>query len=96
MNLSVSQATSASRDAHSDVLRYFTAQCFFGHILVARNSDGVCEVLIGDTSKEVEVRFSERHRDFIIQSDAKEIQEDLANMVRFMDGLANRWPDVQH
>ncbi|KIX58634.1 hypothetical protein SZ29_09050 [Burkholderia pseudomallei] len=79
----------------ADVLRYSTAQCYFGHILVARSADGVCDVLVGRTQEEVEATFVDRNRGAVIQHDAKDVRDDLEGVIHFMDRLANRWPVLQ-
>lgn len=92
MYLATSHAAMPSMRMGDDVRRYSTAQCFFGHVLVARSSDGVCDVLIGRTQEEVEATFAARNRDSIIQRDATGVQDDLTDVIYFMDRLANRWP----
>lgn len=95
MYLATNQAATSAISMTDDVLRYSTAQCYFGHVLVARSADGVSDVLVGRTQEEVESTFADRNRGVVIQHDATNVRDDLEDVIHFMDRLANRWPVLQ-
>ena len=69
----------------ADPLFYATSRCELGEVLVARSSEGVCAVLIGDTDEELEADLAARFPTSTLHADEIAVRDDLAKVVRFME-----------
>jgi O-6-methylguanine DNA methyltransferase len=88
MNLMITNRVTARAIAASvavDLISYGTSKCALGEVLVARSSKGICAVLIGKNTDELEADIAERFPKSTIIADEVAVRDDLAKIVRFME-----------
>jgi AraC family transcriptional regulator, regulatory protein of adaptative response / methylated-DNA-[protein]-cysteine methyltransferase len=96
MNLMISESTlqfaptEAQLNMASDILRYAIRDSALGKVLVARSSKGVCAVLIGDDHDELEANLAARFPQAALVPNEAAIHDDLAKVIRFIDGPAEK------
>jgi AraC family transcriptional regulator, regulatory protein of adaptative response / methylated-DNA-[protein]-cysteine methyltransferase len=96
MNLMISESTlqfaptEAQLNMASDILRYAIRDSALGKVLVARSSKGVCAVLIGDDHDELEANLAARFPQAALVPNEAAIRDDLAKVIRFIDGPAEK------
>jgi methylated-DNA-[protein]-cysteine S-methyltransferase/AraC family transcriptional regulator of adaptative response/methylated-DNA-[protein]-cysteine methyltransferase len=82
-NRAVSQLKAVG--APADFVCYGTSECALGVVLVARSSEGVCAVLIGDRDAELQADLASRFPESTILANEIAVRDDLAKIVRFME-----------
>lgn len=78
-------------------VRFSTAKCSLGVVLVAQSKKGICAILFGDSDQEVESDFRKRFPGDIVRDDAA-LADSLAQVVTFTDsprGSLDRPLDMQ-
>jgi methylated-DNA-[protein]-cysteine S-methyltransferase/AraC family transcriptional regulator of adaptative response/methylated-DNA-[protein]-cysteine methyltransferase len=68
-----------------DVIAYATSNCALGDVLVARSAKGVCAILMGDDSEDLEADLALRFPEATLIA----VQDDLAKVLRFLQRPAN-------
>jgi AraC family transcriptional regulator of adaptative response/methylated-DNA-[protein]-cysteine methyltransferase len=91
MNLMICNDKSSAASAETpeivpvDVLCYATSECALGHVLVARSTKGVCAILLGDNSADLEADLAA----YFPKATLIAVQEDLAKVLRFLERPAD-------
>jgi methylated-DNA-[protein]-cysteine S-methyltransferase/AraC family transcriptional regulator of adaptative response/methylated-DNA-[protein]-cysteine methyltransferase len=69
----------------ADFLSYGTTVSALGVVLVARSSNGVCAILIGDSDAELQADLASRFPESTILANEIAVRPDLAKILRFME-----------
>jgi O-6-methylguanine DNA methyltransferase len=64
---------------------YATGQSVLGTVLVARSRDGVCAIIIGSDSKELEDDLAIRFNKSGLSQDDQKLRDDLQKVIRFIE-----------
>lgn len=83
-----SQALSTARNNHrvaSDGIAYSVGESTFGNILVARDAQGVCAILIGSEFKELKSDLAKRFPQSELVRDDRVLGDDLQKVQRFVE-----------
>jgi len=91
MNLMISETplqrapAATHADVAVDILSYVAAECALGRVLVARNVDGVCAILIGASHNELEADLAVRFPHAMFVANEAVVHDDVARVVQFVD-----------
>ncbi|TAI66640.1 methylated-DNA--[protein]-cysteine S-methyltransferase [Bradyrhizobium sp. Leo170] len=91
MNLMISDAalqlspTAKRANAAVEMLFYATGECALGKVLVARSANGVCAILLGADSGELEADLAARFPEAMLVANEAIVRDDLAKVIRFVD-----------
>jgi methylated-DNA-[protein]-cysteine S-methyltransferase/AraC family transcriptional regulator of adaptative response/methylated-DNA-[protein]-cysteine methyltransferase len=83
-----SQTLSMARSKHgvaSDGIAYSVGTSTFGNILVARDAQGVCAILIGSGPEELTSDLAKRFPQSELARDDRELDDDLQKVLRFVE-----------
>jgi AraC family transcriptional regulator of adaptative response/methylated-DNA-[protein]-cysteine methyltransferase len=83
-----SQALSTARSNHrvgSDYIAYSVGESAFGNILVARDAQGVCAILIGSGPEELTSDLAKLFPQSELVRDDRELDDDLQKILRFVE-----------
>jgi AraC family transcriptional regulator, regulatory protein of adaptative response / methylated-DNA-[protein]-cysteine methyltransferase len=90
MNLMIAEAalrlspTAKRLAAAAEVLFYATGECALGEVLVARSGKGVCAILLGANSDELEADLAARFPQAMLIASEEMLRDDLAKVIRFV------------
>ena len=73
----------------SDIISYGMNTSYLGELLVARGNKGVCAILIGSCPEELDLELAARFPKTDRVADQAGVQDDLAQVINFMDKPAN-------
>ena len=71
--------------ASADVLFYATGGCAFGTVLIARSTEGVCAILLGDDARALEDDLARRFPHATFVPNEAMVRDDLAKVARYAD-----------
>jgi AraC family transcriptional regulator of adaptative response/methylated-DNA-[protein]-cysteine methyltransferase len=84
-------ATSATNsDVPVDILTYVVGNCALDKVLVARSLKGVCAILLGDSSNELEADLATRFPKATLVASKTIVHDDLEKVIRFVENPAKR------
>ena len=69
----------------ADILLYGTGDCALGKVLLARSSEGVCAILLGETQQELEVQLAARFPKATLVANEAMIRAELEKVVRYAE-----------
>ncbi|WP_043159959.1 methylated-DNA--[protein]-cysteine S-methyltransferase [Bradyrhizobium sp. Ai1a-2] len=72
-------------DAAGEILFHAIGECGLGKVLVARSARGVCAILLGAGSDELEADLAARFPDVMLVANEVTVRDDLAKVIRFVD-----------
>ena len=72
-------------NAAVETISYATGECALGQVLVARSVKGVCAILIGNVSNELEADLAARFPKANLVVNNAVVHDDLAKVIRFVD-----------
>jgi AraC family transcriptional regulator, regulatory protein of adaptative response / methylated-DNA-[protein]-cysteine methyltransferase len=91
MNLMISEAalrlSPAAKQANAavEILFHATGECALGKVLVARSAKGVCAILLGAGSDELEADLADRFPEAMLIANEAIVRDDQAKVIRFVD-----------
>jgi AraC family transcriptional regulator, regulatory protein of adaptative response / methylated-DNA-[protein]-cysteine methyltransferase len=96
MTLMISETTSrlspvvTHANAAAETIFYATGECALGQVLIARSVKGVCAILIGDVSDELEAELAARFPKAKLVANKAAVHDDSTKVIRFVDKPAER------
>jgi methylated-DNA-[protein]-cysteine S-methyltransferase/AraC family transcriptional regulator of adaptative response/methylated-DNA-[protein]-cysteine methyltransferase len=85
MNMDAAFRVDTTQGAASEEIAFAVGESALGTVLVARSAQGVCAILIGSESAELESDLTARFRESRLVRDDWKLGEDLRKILRFID-----------